>query len=84
MVLVDPYISRPNLNELEDSDLVVSGTSMIEKVIGKENFILVTHSHMDHLLEVVFIAKKSDFDFFSTYDFEFLAGRSFNNEINTD
>lgn len=58
-VLIDPYITRPNRGELNDSDLVFSDTSMIDKVIGKADFILVTHSHMDHLLDVAYIAKKT-------------------------
>ena len=58
-VLVDPYISRPNLRELKASDLVFSDTLMIDKVIGKVDYILVTHSHLDHLLDVAYIAKKT-------------------------
>lgn len=58
-VLIDPYISRPKLRELKDSDFVFSDTLMIDKVIGKVDFILVTHSHIDHLLDVAYIAKKT-------------------------
>jgi len=59
VVLIDPYISRPNLSELKKSDVVFSDSLMIDKVIGKVDFILVTHSHLDHLLDVGYIAKKT-------------------------
>lgn len=58
-VLIDPFISRPNFNELKDSELVFSDTAMVDKVIGKVDFILVTHSHIDHLLDVAYIAHKT-------------------------
>ena len=70
-VLVDPYISRVKLGtgpatSKEDtrrsfarSDVYVSDTIIINKVITKADFILVHHSHVDHLADVPYIALKT-------------------------
>ncbi len=70
-VLVDPYISRFKLGtgpsiSLDDkrktvkrSDIVVSDTLLIDSLITKADFILVHHSHFDHLSDVPYIAKKT-------------------------
>lgn len=71
-ILVDPYISRLKLgdspsNSKEDtrknyypSDIYVSDTATINKVLtNKVDYILVHHSHLDHLADVPYIAKKT-------------------------
>jgi L-ascorbate metabolism protein UlaG (beta-lactamase superfamily) len=70
-VLVDPYISRvklgtgPGISPDDDrpavsrSDYFVSDTLAIDSLITKADFILVHHSHFDHLSDVPYIAKKT-------------------------
>lgn len=70
-VLVDPYISRLKLGQgpstSEDdqrksysrSDYFESDTVLINKIITKADYILVHHSHFDHLSDVPYIAKKT-------------------------
>lgn len=70
-ILVDPYISRLKLGSgpstsKEDSrksfgrtDYFESDTATINKVITKADYILVHHSHFDHLSDVPYIAKKT-------------------------
>ncbi len=68
-VLVDPYISRLKLGEgpstskddtrsvYHPSDVFQSDTVLINSLIKKADFILVHHSHFDHLSDVPYIAK---------------------------
>ncbi|QWX83553.1 MBL fold metallo-hydrolase [Cellulophaga sp. HaHaR_3_176] len=70
-ILVDPYLSRVKLgdspaNSKEDlrknyyeSDYFQSDTVVINKHITKADYILVHHSHLDHLGDVPYIAKKT-------------------------
>lgn len=70
-VLIDPYITRMKLGtgpgvSAEDtrktvlrSDIFVSDTLLIDSLITKADFILVHHSHFDHLSDVPYIAKKT-------------------------
>ena len=71
-VLVDPYISRLKLNGnprfygegderkiFNSDDLYESDIVAINKVITKADYILVHHSHTDHLADVPYIAKKT-------------------------
>ncbi|MEP3209305.1 MAG: MBL fold metallo-hydrolase [Maribacter sp.] len=70
-VLLDPYITRMKLGtgpgiSAEDSrqtvlrsDVFVSDTLLIDSLITKADFILVHHSHFDHLADVPYIAKKT-------------------------
>lgn len=70
-VLVDPYITRMKLGtgpgvSADDtrktvlrSDIFVSDTLLIDSLITKADFILVHHSHFDHLADVPYIAKKT-------------------------
>lgn len=70
-ILVDPYISRYKLgdspsNSKDDTrksyyptDIFESDTLTINKIITKADFILVHHSHLDHLGDVPYIAKKT-------------------------
>lgn len=70
-ILIDPYISRLKLgnspsNSEDDTrkkyfskDIYESDTLTINKIITKADFILVHHSHVDHLGDVPYIAKKT-------------------------
>lgn len=70
-VLIDPYISRlklgdgPSVSDEDKrksympSDYFESDTALIDKIVGKVDFILVHHSHFDHLSDVPYIAKKT-------------------------
>ncbi len=70
-ILIDPYISRLKLghspaNSKEDprksyfdTDYYESDTVSINKIINKADFILIHHSHLDHLADVPYIAKKT-------------------------
>ena len=70
-ILIDPYISRvklgngPSVNKLDKrktvlrSDFFVSDSILIDSLVDKVDFILVHHSHFDHLSDVPYIAKKT-------------------------
>ena len=70
-ILVDPYISRLKLGSgpstsTDDTrksyartDFFESDTVSINKIITKADYILVHHSHLDHLSDVPYIAKKT-------------------------
>jgi len=70
-VLIDPYISRvklgtgpgisheDNRETVERFDYFVSDTVGIDSLISKADFILVHHSHFDHLSDVPYIANKT-------------------------
>jgi len=68
-VLVDPYISRLKYGggghpdddrpEFARTDLAWSDTDLIDSIITRADFILVTHGHFDHLADVPYIAKKT-------------------------
>ena len=67
-ILIDPYLSRLRRNDVNkddnrtvygDSDFVALDTLTIDKYIKKADFILVHHSHRDHIMDVPYIAKKT-------------------------
>jgi len=70
-VLIDPYLTRmklgtgPGVSDKDNrktvlrSDVFVSDTLLIDSLITKADFILVHHSHFDHLADVPYIAKKT-------------------------
>ena len=70
-VLVDPYLSRIKLGEgpgispddnrpgFKREDIYKSDTALIDTLIGHADFILVHHSHFDHISDVPYIAKKT-------------------------
>ena len=70
-VLLDPYITRLKLGNgpstsKEDTrrsygknDYFESDTVLIDKIIKKADYILVHHSHFDHISDVPYIAKKT-------------------------
>jgi L-ascorbate metabolism protein UlaG (beta-lactamase superfamily)/enamine deaminase RidA (YjgF/YER057c/UK114 family) len=69
VVLVDPYISRLKYVGGGNPDdkrpayarnaVAKSDTALIDKLITRADFILVHHSHFDHLGDVPYIAKKT-------------------------
>jgi L-ascorbate metabolism protein UlaG (beta-lactamase superfamily) len=72
VVLIDPYLTRFKMNTPNDpvlpsdprplvtpADIVHSDTSVIDAHIDRANFIVVTHSHGDHLFDVPYIARKT-------------------------
>lgn len=70
VVLLDPYLSRINLDPANAdendkrktyarSDYFVSDTTVINGIIQKADYILIHHSHFDHLSDVPYIAKKT-------------------------
>lgn len=69
-ILVDPYISRLKLKggPISDEDtrktyernaVFESDTALIDQLVDKVDFILVHHSHFDHLSDVPYIARKT-------------------------
>ncbi len=70
-ILVDPYISRVKLGSgpgvsaeddratVERDDYFESDTVLINQLISDVDFILVHHSHFDHLADVPYLAKKT-------------------------
>lgn len=70
-ILVDPYISRIKLGSgpsispddtrkgFTRTDYFESDTLTINEIIKKVDFILVHHSHFDHLSDIPYIAKKT-------------------------
>jgi L-ascorbate metabolism protein UlaG (beta-lactamase superfamily) len=66
IILVDPYLSqfRPggmgptDVNDRTDP-ILTPDTAGIDKRITRVNYILITHSHSDHLLDAPYIAKKT-------------------------
>jgi len=68
-VLVDPYLTRiklgtgPSISPDDDratvkrEDIFVSDTLLIDSLITDADFILVHHSHFDHLADVPYIAR---------------------------
>jgi L-ascorbate metabolism protein UlaG (beta-lactamase superfamily) len=72
VVLVDPYLTRAKLQTPNDparsddprpllsfNDFAVPDTAVIDAHIRKADFILVTHTHPDHVLDVPYIARKT-------------------------
>lgn len=69
VVLIDPYISRLKYGggghpdddrpDYARSDLAVSDTALIDSLVTRADFILIHHSHFDHLGDVPYIAKKT-------------------------
>lgn len=70
-ILIDPYISRLKLGSegsvskddkrksFTNNDYFESDTLLIDSIIKKADYILVHHSHFDHLSDVPYIAKKT-------------------------
>lgn len=69
VVLIDPYISRLKYTDrghpdderraFARDDIPVSDAALIDQTISNADFILVHHSHFDHLGDVPYIAKKT-------------------------
>ena len=71
-LLVDPYLSRLHMTSPNDdvlpgdtrkrfaaSDAAESDTATIDKHIQRADFILITHTHTDHALDMPYIARKT-------------------------
>jgi L-ascorbate metabolism protein UlaG (beta-lactamase superfamily) len=71
-LLVDPYLSRLHMTSPNDdvlpgdtrtrftpADAAESDTATIDKHIQRADFILITHTHTDHALDVPYIARKT-------------------------
>ena len=72
VILVDPYLTRlktetPNDPPLAsdprslvtDNDFAIADPKVIDAHISKADYILITHTHMDHVLDVPYIARKT-------------------------
>ncbi len=72
VVLVDPYLTRLKTNTPNDSplasdprplvglnDLVSPDQAVIDAHIRRADFILITHTHLDHVLDLPYIARKT-------------------------
>jgi len=72
VILVDPYLSRLKLPTPNDAVLAddsrplfgwdsigVSDEAVIDAHIKKADFILITHTHLDHTLDLPYIARKT-------------------------
>jgi L-ascorbate metabolism protein UlaG (beta-lactamase superfamily) len=68
VVLIDPYISRIKYDgegrdddprrDFALTDAPESDVKLIDKIVTRADFILVHHSHLDHLMDVPYIARK--------------------------
>jgi L-ascorbate metabolism protein UlaG (beta-lactamase superfamily) len=71
-LLVDPYLSRLHMTSPNDDvlpgdtrrrftpgDAAESDTATIDEHIQRADFILITHTHTDHVLDVPYIARKT-------------------------
>jgi L-ascorbate metabolism protein UlaG (beta-lactamase superfamily) len=72
VVLIDPFLSRPRMVTPNDdtlptdtrrlltvNDVAQSDTSVIDAHIQRADFILITHTHFDHALDMPYIARKT-------------------------
>ncbi len=72
VVLVDPYLTRLKSNTpndpalasdprplVGDDDFVTSDQTVIDAHIRKADYILITHTHVDHVLDMPYIARKT-------------------------
>jgi L-ascorbate metabolism protein UlaG (beta-lactamase superfamily) len=75
VILVDPYLSRLRIippgnfglrPDPEDrrpgvtqNDVLISDTAAIDRHIQRADFILLTHSHVDHIMDAPYIARKT-------------------------
>ncbi len=72
VILVDPYLTRAKMPTPNDpvraddprplvswNDIAQSDTAVIDAHIRRADFILVTHTHPDHVLDVPYIARKT-------------------------
>ncbi len=72
VVLIDPYLTRLKANSPNDpvlasdprptirlGDIVEPDTAVIDAHIHRADYILITHTHLDHVLDVPYIARKT-------------------------
>jgi hypothetical protein len=58
VVLVDPYLSRNAIGALP-TDTLAPNEALLEALVPTANYILVHHSHPDHIADVPFIALRT-------------------------
>lgn len=72
VVLIDPFLSRPRMVTPNDdtlptdtrplftmNDMAQSDTAVIDAHLQRADFILITHTHFDHALDMPYIARKT-------------------------
>ncbi|HWP47334.1 MAG TPA: MBL fold metallo-hydrolase [Candidatus Limnocylindrales bacterium] len=63
VILIDPFLTRPPVNffskDFKGDEELTTNEALISEVIKKADYILVGHSHWDHLMDVPYIAKKT-------------------------
>jgi L-ascorbate metabolism protein UlaG (beta-lactamase superfamily) len=72
VLLIDPFLSRPRMITPNDDtlptdtrplrtgdDMAQSDTAVIDAHIQRADFILITHTHLDHVLDLPYIAQKT-------------------------
>ncbi len=72
VILVDPYLTRLKSNTpndpalasdprplVTDNDFVTSDQAVIDAHIKRASYILITHTHADHVLDMPYIARKT-------------------------
>jgi L-ascorbate metabolism protein UlaG (beta-lactamase superfamily) len=72
VVLIDPYLTRLKDNtpndrpapedtrpQINQGTVVASDTAVVDKHIKRADFILITHGHPDHTLDMAYIARKT-------------------------
>jgi len=63
VVLIDPFLTRPPVNffskDFKGEEVLNVNEALVSEIIKKADYILVGHSHWDHLMDVPYIAKKT-------------------------
>lgn len=57
-LLVDPYVSRPDLRVVLSRRALVSSPDLVERHLPKADAVLVGHTHFDHALDVPALAAR--------------------------
>ena len=54
-IVIDPYVSRPPIHSATDP--LVPDEAAIDKRIPKADYVLIHHSHVDHMLDAPYLAR---------------------------